>query len=94
MIDAGELDSSLSENVRDEKVLIQGVTDGVIINADTALIVDYKTDRVKTGEELARKYERQMRLYCRGIEEVLGKRVVGCVLYSFALGNAVEVKTD
>ena len=94
LIDAGELDSSLSENVRDEKVLIQGVTDGVIINADTALIVDYKTDRVKTGEELARKYERQMRLYCRGIEEVLGKRVVGCVLYSFALGNAVEVKTD
>lgn len=91
LMNAGEVYGDLPDIVSGEKVFVQGVTDGVIIKGDSALIVDYKTDRVKTPEELANRYREQMKIYCRAVSDVLGKKVTGCSLYSFHLGDVVKV---
>lgn len=38
------------------------------------------------------RYEKQMELYARALEGILGKRVVRKVLYSFSLDKEIEVK--
>lgn len=76
----------------DEKapmVLIQGIIDAFYINDDGIVLVDYKTDRVSSGEELILKYREQMDLYQRAIEKSFHQKVVKRVLYSFSLGEEV-----
>lgn len=64
---------------------IQGVADCVFLEEDGAVIVDYKTDRVKTPDELRERYRVQLALYRNALTEALGVPVKECVLYSFAL---------
>ena len=75
-----------------DTVLIQGVADLVLVFDDHVEIVDYKTDRSKTADELLRAYAAQLRLYARAIGRRLApKPVTRCTLYSFALGREVDV---
>ena len=64
---------------------IQGVADCVFLEEDGAVVVDYKTDRVKTPDELRERYRVQLALYRNALTEALGVPVKECVLYSFAL---------
>ena len=52
------------------------------------MIVDYKTDRVFSGDgrELAEKYGRQLELYGKALEQISGKTVKEMVIYSLTLG--------
>lgn len=74
-----------------ETVTVQGVADCVFTEGDGCVIVDYKTDAVSSAEELARRYEPQLALYKKIIEESLRIPVKECVLYSFALGQVVTL---
>jgi ATP-dependent helicase/nuclease subunit A len=82
-------------NVRDEKVLIQGVIDCFFENSDkTYTLVDYKTDFLpeEGGEQiLIERHEKQVRFYCRAVEAMTGKKVTRAVLYSFSLDKSVEI---
>ena len=60
--------------------------------ADGLVLVDYKTDNVKEGQELIDRYQRQMHYYSQALERAYGKKVKECYLYSFALGKAVAVE--
>ncbi|MDE7222658.1 MAG: UvrD-helicase domain-containing protein, partial [Acetatifactor sp.] len=72
-----------------EKVLIQGIIDAFFVEDGRIVVVDYKTDRVQTGEELWNRYAEQLKYY----EEALGKLMqlpVGeKILYSSRLGRCV-----
>ncbi len=73
-----------------EPVLIQGIIDAYFYEEDGIVVVDYKTDYVKEGEELLEKYGRQLDYYETALEKLTGKKVKEKVIYSFCLGKCVE----
>ena len=74
-----------------EKVILQGIIDAFIMEEEGIILVDYKTDRVKDGEELRNRYQKQIDLYSKALEQILGKKVRRRVLYSFSLGEEVDL---
>lgn len=81
----------LEESDSREMILIQGIIDVFFEEEDGIVLLDYKTDSVKTGKELAQRYRTQMELYQEAVERALGKAVKEKVLYSFCLGEEVFV---
>jgi len=77
----------------EEKVLVQGIIDLYFIDEhDNIILVDYKTNYVEIGkeEELTKQYEKQLSLYKRAIEEVVGKKVEKTYIYSTYLGKEIQ----
>lgn len=90
LCDAGEI----FHTAEGEQLLLQGVIDCYIEEPDGLVIVDYKTDRVKTPEEISARaafYSGQIAAYARALERIEGKPVKECVLYFLAAGKAVNV---
>ena len=81
------------ETNSEELVLVQGVIDLYMEEEDGLVLLDYKTDYVKRGEEkkLLARYERQLRWYERALEQMTGKKVKEVVLYSFSLDRAFKL---
>lgn len=75
------------------QVLVQGIIDGYYETEDGIVLMDYKTDSVREGEEekLVERYKAQMAFYKKALETILGRPVKACVLYSFSLGKAVSL---
>lgn len=74
----------------DELILIQGIIDAYFEEDGEIVVVDYKTDFIKTGEELTERYSAQMDYYRRALEQITGKKVKQKLFYSFRLGCEVE----
>lgn len=74
------------ERDSDELVLIQGIIDLYFEEEDGIVIVDYKTDFIKQGEEKAfvMRYEPQLYYYKRALEQMTGKKVKEMYLYAFS----------
>ena len=79
------------DRTEEEIVLVQGIIDAYYETEDGIVLLDYKTDALKRGEEekLVSRYQEQMRLYGRALEEMMEKPVTECILYSFSLGKAI-----
>ena len=60
---------------------------------DGLVIVDYKTDRVKEGEEqtLLDHYQVQLQYYARALSQITGKRVKEAVIYSLTIQKEINV---
>ena len=86
------IDPTLKAPYSEEKVVLQGAIDCIYELNGELVIVDYKTDRSKTADELAQHYSPQLRLYKHAAEQIFGKEVSRCVLYSFELGEEIEVE--
>ncbi len=71
------------------EVLIQGVLDCYAVTGEEAVILDYKTDRVQTEEELIARYRVQMDLYTEALRRVKKLRVKERILYSFFLEKEI-----
>ncbi len=89
-VPAGTLED-LPPELAQEPVMVQGIADCVFREGDGLVLVDYKTDRVKTPEELADRYCSQMGFYKQALEPLLGLPVREVLLYSFHLGQTVNV---
>ena len=69
-----------------EKILLQGVVDCFLIEDGKLVIIDYKTDAVKTEEEIAERctvYAPQVKTYASALSEILGipaKETILCFL--------------
>ena len=81
----------LEGSVSEEMILIQGIIDVFFEEPDGIVLLDYKTDRVKSAHELAGLYRAQLELYQEAIERSIGKKVKERLLYSFCLGEVVPV---
>ncbi len=81
----------LEESDSEEMLLIQGIIDVFFEEEDGIVLLDYKTDSVRDGKELAERYRTQMELYQEAVERALGKAVKEKVLYSFCLGEEILV---
>ncbi len=71
----------------DDKILIQGIADCVFEENGELVLVDYKTDYVKSEEELLELYKKQIAFYKSAISKTLKKPVKEAMLYSFSLGK-------
>lgn len=80
------------ERSETETVLVQGIMDAFYEEDSGLVLVDYKTDAIQNGEEaiLTERYQTQMRLYKEALENMTGKRVERCVLYSFSLQKEID----
>lgn len=76
----------------DDKILIQGIADCVFEENGELVLLDYKTDRVKTEEELLERYKKQIMFYKTAVAKTLNKPVKEALLYSFYLGKICSYK--
>ena len=78
----------------DELVLVQGMIDAWIEEADGLVLIDYKTDQVGEGGEqtLILRYRTQMDYYKRSLEQITGKKVKEILIYSFALEKEISMQ--
>lgn len=74
-----------------EEIIIQGIIDAFFYEGDEIVIMDYKTDRVKTGKELIERYDTQLKLYANALNQITGKRVAECIIYSVELGEEITL---
>ncbi|MCR5150203.1 MAG: UvrD-helicase domain-containing protein [Clostridiales bacterium] len=74
-----------------EKILIEGVVDCAYVEDNEIIIVDFKTDRASSMEELKTKYHRQLTFYKQSLGSVLDMKVKKAVIYSFSLDDTIEV---
>lgn len=77
-----------------EQLLLQGVVDCCLEEDGELVIIDYKTDRVRTAEEIAQRsalYRGQIRSYARAMERIHKKKVKQCLLYFLTPGKTVEI---
>lgn len=78
----------------DSVVLIQGIADMVIIEGDSATIIDYKTDRVDSANELYERYCAQLSIYAEAIEKLLNVKIKECIIYSFCLNGEISFSPE
>lgn len=91
-----EVKEVFPEAKEDGSVLVQGIIDGYYETDNGVVLMDYKTDSLKKGQEnvLVDRYRMQMRLYQEALERKLGKPVKKILLYSFSLGKEIEVEME
>ena len=90
LLDADKLYSG----AEDEQLLLQGVVDCCIEEEDGLVIIDYKTDNVRTEEEIlarAELYRGQLMAYAEALTRIFRKPVRECVLYFLSPGREVQV---
>ena len=75
-----------------ENIFLQGVMDCLLEYEKDFIIIDYKTDRTMTEEELKSHYKIQLQVYGEAAEKLLGKPVSHLYLWSFTYGKAIEVE--
>ncbi len=85
-IDATNLDSTFPEG---EKVLIQGIIDVFFVEEDSIVLLDYKTDKISSGEELLNRYETQLHYYEEALCRLMNLPVKERILYSFSLEECI-----
>ena len=75
----------------EEDVLVQGIIDGYFIEDEEIVLVDYKTDFVRRGEEqkLIDRYHVQLEDYAQALERMTGRKVKERYIYSFTLGKEI-----
>ena len=75
----------------EERPFVQGIADMFFVEEGEIVLVDYKTNVNVTPKELIEEYKGQLSVYKTALEEMTGMRVKECFLYSFSLGEAIEV---
>lgn len=75
----------------EDMVLLNGIIDCYFMEGDNLILLDYKSDRIFDEEALRKRYEIQLQLYRRALEQALGKRVTEVYIYSFAMGRGILI---
>ena len=80
-------------DVKDEKVLVQGVVDCALVANDGIIVIDFKTDRVtpQTMETVAAGYRAQIQTYSDALCRIYNKPIKQALLYFFDLDAFVAM---
>ncbi len=90
LCDAGDC---LGGEAAGEEMLLQGIIDCLVEEADGLTVIDYKTDRVSSAAaaERAQRYRSQIGAYARAAERIFGNSVKRRVLHFLSPGVSVEL---
>ena len=88
---AGQLkiNDGIFEKLKDSDGMIKGIIDLMFEERDGIVVVDYKSDRFVSEEQLRQRYEKQLSIYKAAIELTTGKTVKGLSLYSIELKKEI-----
>ena len=75
----------------DDLSFVQGVADMFFEEEGKLVLVDYKTNRHTTSEKLIQEYKGQLEIYKKALEEMTGKEVKECELFSFTLKKQIAI---
>ena len=75
-----------------EIILVQGIIDAFFEEEGKIILVDYKTDRITSLEKLAQRYKEQIMQYADALKSLKNKEVSEQILYSFCLGDTIDLK--
>lgn len=75
------------------EMLMQGAMDLLCETEEGYWIVDFKSDRA-SKEELLSRYSRQLNLYATAVRRLYDKPVLGCKIWAFRLGKAIDVPEE
>ena len=86
--------SLIDDSWQDETILVQGIIDAYFIEDGKIILVDYKTDRVRKGQEqkLIDLYHVQLEDYAEALERMTGMKVKEKFIYSFTLQKEILLK--
>ena len=70
----------------EDQVYVQGVIDLLVVHSDRAIVVDYKTDRGATQDDLLARYRTQLEWYARAAAQLVPDCAVHWAIYG--LGGA------
>lgn len=87
LIKASEIDKTFSES----EIVLQGAVDCAFIENGSVVIVDYKTDKINDIAVLKERYEIQVDLYKKALEQTLGLKVKECILYSLFKNGYISI---
>ncbi|MEG2304325.1 MAG: helicase-exonuclease AddAB subunit AddA [Lachnospiraceae bacterium] len=79
------------EETSQEMVLVQGIIDVYFEENGELVVLDYKTDHVKTEQELVDRYHAQLDYYAKALTKLTQKPVKEKLIYSFALHQTIVV---
>lgn len=90
-IPASEYDPAIEDSCSNEKIILQGIIDCFFAEDDGYVLVDFKTDKVGRGgaAEIRHRYNKQLELYSRAIENLTGMPVKESMLYLFDTDETV-----
>ena len=80
-----------TQDITDEKMMIQGIADCAFLEDGELVVVDYKTDRLDSEELFCEKYSSQVTLYKKALSLCTDYNVKQTLLYSFHLSKQIEV---
>jgi ATP-dependent helicase/nuclease subunit A len=88
-----EVDKNLDYKYKNENIRLQGIIDCFFEYNGELILLDYKTDYIKEGqeEEFKKKYSKQLEYYSNAIFKMTGKKVKYKYIYSFSLEREFEV---
>lgn len=75
----------------DEMVIIQGIIDVCFIEDGKYVLADYKTDKVKSMDELREKYHVQLECYEDALKQIAETDVSEKIIYSVELGEELSI---
>jgi len=84
-----DYDASLSDKYNDENIILQGSIDCVFKEDNEWIVVDYKTDKFKSIEEIQNKYAKQLDLYSKALKKCTNVNVKQNILYLFYTGDQI-----
>ncbi len=80
------------EEYKSSDGMLQGIADCIFEESDGYVLLDYKTDRNTTAEQLRENYTVQLKLYKAALDLLLDKPVKSGYIYSFSLKEGIEVE--
>lgn len=83
-----EYDNNLKDKT-DEKIILQGSIDCAFMEDNEFVIVDYKTDKIKSIKETVEHYKKQLYLYNAAFTKCTGIKIKQNVLYLFYTNKAI-----
>lgn len=86
------MNDELTEKYKGTDGMVQGIVDLAFEENGSLVVVDYKTDYTESAEALAEEYSRQLEIYKYALEQTERKNVSHAIVYSFGLGQAIELK--
>ncbi len=81
----------------DEKILLQGVVDCCIAENGKLTVIDYKTDNVRSDEDIKKRsevYRPQISAYAAALSRIFGMEVKESVLYFLSVGKEIIIRVE
>ena len=85
------IDSDIMEKLKKSDGMIKGIIDLMFHEKDGTVIIDYKSDRGVTAQQLKERYTSQLRLYKSAVETAMGRKVKEASIYSIELRKTIRV---